>query len=158
MLLFFLLSCGASGPCQNSRLEKVADAATMVPAEQRVALAAQGLAESCTLSPSLKKGLEDIPRMPPEMQKMVALKTVSEDPAAWEKACPGGMSLLAQAMSMAPADRRKMLAEHCKVDFMSEAERSRTQETLLLAILMRPELESASTRSRSVILRALSGL
>ncbi|HNC96968.1 MAG TPA: hypothetical protein PLA94_03580 [Myxococcota bacterium] len=157
-LLALLLACGESGPCKSAQIDKVISAIQVTSKPQRVALVAQGLVESCTLAPSLKKSLTDIPRLPPEMRTVVAMKTVTEDPESWEKACPGGTAMLAQAATLGPSGRVKKVVEVCEVDFIEENEMGQAQDTLLLAILLRSELKGISTGNRSILLRTLSGL
>jgi hypothetical protein len=158
LLLAFLLACGESGPCKSAQIDKVVNAIEVISKPQRVALVSQGLVESCTLEPALKKSLLDIPRLPPEMRTVVAMKTVTENPEAWEKACPGGTAMLAEAATLGPSGRAKKVVETCEVDFIEENEMGQAQDTLLLAILLRSELKGISSGKRTILLRTLSGL
>lgn len=157
-LLALLLACGESGPCKRAEIDKVISAIEVTSKPQRVALVAHGLVEACTLPPSLEKSFNDVPRLPPEMRTVVAMKTVMEDPQAWEKACPGGTAILAEAATLGSSGRVKKVVETCEVDFIDENEMGQAQDTLLLSILLRSELKGISTKNRSILLRTLSGL
>ena len=156
-MLLLLLACGPATPCPE--LHKVARAANLVEKEHRVNLAAAGLLETCKTLPSAQQAaLQKLQQMPPELRESAALSAVAADPAAWETACPGGTERMSGWMSQGKAGRGAAIAAACKPDFIGESEQFKAEDTVILAILLRPALQNADSTDRSVVLRALSGL
>jgi hypothetical protein len=88
---------------------------------------------------------------------MLASKGIADAGLEWERACPGGTGMLASAMALAPTDRAKQIVATCKPDFLHAGELP-SADTLPLAILLRPSMESNDEFDRRTVLRALAGL
>lgn len=146
--LLALAGCGAmAGPCDRSRMTEVAAMASSIDASIRPNFAAAALAEVCPGVP-LTAGLDALGASPPEYRRMTEMQWLSEHPDAWLAACPAGPGVLAEALSAAPADGARLIAERCELSQLGFVAADLQGDGYpLLAVVLRKALREAGAPS-----------
>ena len=155
MWLVSLAAC-SSGPCSD--LGAVATGIGQVEARLRIQLAAVGVAEECALPDPVEEKLRMVGNLAPNQIGVADLAVAAELPELWTAACPAGTGVLAEAMKLSPADRRKRVYEACGLQGKGISEAYVTGNGLLvLPVLVHHLLAEENAFERSMVVDALAG-